>query len=419
MQEEYLHYIFKTKLLGKYFVTTKGDKLEIVNFGYHNNSSGPDFLECQILLNGQLWAGQIEFHVKSSDWFKHKHQFDSNYNNVIAHFVFEHDIEIQSGQYELPTVELSECIDKVHYTKYHNYITSKNWVACENEMPLIDNFVIYQQKEKALFNRLTRKSDYLVELLQRNTGDQQKIFFSLLFKAFGSKVNQVPFEKLASKFDSKVVLKLNNNLFRVQAYLFGLAGFLNDEINVESSYFNELCAEFEYQKKMFDLTEMNIKEWKFSAVRPANYPTVRIAQLTHLLIKDNSIIKTKNSIEIINSLTIELDEYWKKHYMFGRVGKKSNGNLTKDFVNLILINVYVPFYFSIGIYEGDYELKNRALSWLESISPEKNSIIKKWKENGVEINSAFDTQALLELKHEFCDKNQCLKCRIGQKLLKN
>jgi len=418
MKEEYLHYIFKTKQLGKDFLTTDGEVLEVTNFGYHNHSSGPDFLECQLKLKKQSWAGQIEFHVKSSDWFKHNHQTDSNYNNVIAHFVYEHDVDIESGLYKLPTVELKNRISQVHYNKYRNYITSKNWIACQNEINDIDRFVIYQQKEKALFNRLTRKCGHIVEQIEYHNGDQQKVFYALLFKGFGSKLNQKAFEVLASKFDNRLVLKLNQDIFKVQAYLFGLAGFLTDESIENDNYFEELKVEFQYQKQLYSLDEMNLKEWKFSAVRPHNYPTVRIAQLVHVLIKSSSFNQLKNSVDIIKSLSIELDEYWKKHYMFGRIGKKSNPNLTASFIDLILINVYVPFYFSVGIYEGNDELKNLALSWLENISAEKNGIISKWKGHNIEVKSAFDSQALIELKNEYCAKNQCLNCKIGQKVLR-
>jgi len=419
MKEEYLHYIFKTKQLGKDFLTTNGEVLEVTNFGYHNHSSGPDFLECQLKLSNQSWAGQIEFHVKSSDWFKHNHQTDSNYNNVIAHFVYEHDAEIESGLYKLPTIELKNHINQAHYNKYHNYITSKNWIACQNEINDIDSFVIYQQKEKALFNRLTRKCGHIVEQIENTNGDQQKVFYSLLFKGFGSKLNQKPFKVLASKFDNRIILKLNQDVFKVQAYLFGLAGFLTKDSIEHDSYFEDLKVEFQYQKQLYNLDEMNFKEWKFAAVRPYNYPTVRIAQLVHVLIKSSSFNQPKNSDDIIKSLSIELDEYWKKHYMFGRIGKKSNPNLTQSFIDLILINVYVPFYFSIGIYEGNDDLKNLALSWLENITAEKNGIISKWKGYNIEVKSAFDSQALIELKNEYCIKNQCLNCKIGHKLLKS
>ena len=418
MKEEYLHYIFKTKQLGKLFVTTNGDELEVLNFGYHNHSSGPDFLECQLKLNGQVWVGQIEFHVKSSDWFKHNHQTDSNYNNVIAHFVYEHDSEIESGNYTLPTVELKELVNKDHYGKYHKYITSKNWIACQSEIKDIDNFIVYQQKERTVFNRLTRKCNHIVELIDESNGDQRKVFYSLLFKAFGSKLNQIPFEQLGSRFDSKIVLKLNNDLFKVQAYLFGLAGFLNDDSIDNDTYFEELKIEYNYQKKLYNLVEMNLKEWKFASVRPHNYATVRLAQLVHVLIKSIAINTSLNSKNIVKNLTIELDDYWKTHYMFGRIGKKVNPNLTPAFMDLIIINVYVPFYFSKGIYESNDELKNLAFEWLESVSAETNGIITKWKSLAIEVKSAFDSQALIELKNEYCTKNQCLNCKIGQYLLK-
>ena len=419
MKEEYLHYIFKTKQLGKQFITTNGKQLEIINFGLHNHSSGPDFLECQIKFDGKIWAGQIEFHVKSSDWFKHQHQTDTNYNNVIAHFVFEHDQEIESGKYQLPTVELKSIIDKTNYLKYQTYISSKNWVACQNEISDLDPFVIYQQKEKVLFNRLIRKSNKIVNHIELTNGDRQKVFYSILFKAFGTKINQIPFQELASRFDSKIISKLNNETLKVQAYLFGLAGFLNDDSIQDDTYFESLKTEFDYQKQLFGLTEMNLKEWKFAAVRPHNYPTVRLAQLTQILIKNIPISKKSRLNKIKDTLEFQLDEYWVNHYMFSRKGKRKNSGLTNSFKELLIINVYVPFLFSIGIIEDDLILKENALSWLEKLNPEVNGIISKWKQLGIEIKSAFDTQALIEQKNEYCSKSQCIKCKIGQDILKH
>ena len=302
MKEEYLHYVFRTKQLGNSFTTTKGFKIKVVNFGYHNHSSGPDFLECKIEYENKTWAGQIEFHVNSSDWFKHNHQHDLNYNNVIAHFVYNHDQDIKSGKYILPTIELKELIDKLHYQKYESYINSKNWIACQNDIKELDEFIIYQQKERALFNRQIRKSSHIVKSIEKYNGDREKVFYQLLFKAFGTKVNQIPFELLATKFDSKIILKLNRDEFKIQAYLFGLAGFLNDNSIKNDTYFDDLKEEYKYQKQLFRLNDINIKEWKFSSVRPSNYPTVRLAQLIQVLIQRIPILSKITSVEIKNSL---------------------------------------------------------------------------------------------------------------------
>ncbi len=416
MKEEYLHYIYKTKQLGNTFLTTNNQKVQIINFGYHNHNSGPDFLECKAKIDDKIWAGQIEFHVKSSDWIKHNHHQDNNYNNVILHIVYEHDIEIQSGEMILPTIELKKLIDHNHYLKYHSYVTSKHWVACINDFKKVDDFIIYQQKEKALINRLKRKSGLIIDQINKYKGDQKKVFYIQLFKAFGTKVNQQPFMQLGELFDWRIINKLNHNKNKIQAYLFGLAGFLNQQLNDE--YFNELKKEYLYLKQLFNLQEMNVKQWKFSAMRPPNFPTVRLAQLSEVLSNQIKLSIDDDVFTFKKHLQIQLSSYWKIHYNFSKKGKKTTPNLTTSFIDLILINVYIPYMFSLAILQDDEEKKSTIFEWLNKIKPEKNSIITKWKSIGIDVKTAFDSQALIEQKNEFCSKIKCLKCSIGIDLLK-
>lgn len=417
MKEEYLHHIFKTKQLGNVFTTTNGQQVEILDFGKYNHNSGPDFLECKVKIDDKIWAGQIEFHVKASDWLKHHHQNDKNYNNVILHMVFEYDMDIQSGEMILPTVEIKELINQNHYSKYQNYISSKNWIACQNDLAKVDGFIIYQQKEKALLNRLERKSNQIIELINQFKGDKQKVFFIQLFKAFGTKVNQQAFERLGELFDWRIPAKLNFDSLKIQAYLFGSAGFLNQDIDDE--YFLKLKNEFEFIHQKFQLKIMSIKEWKFSTMRPANFPTVRLAQLAHLLVNQNLLSDLHEFKSFKNQFNIQLNKYWKIHYNFGKQGKKSTPNLTQPFINLILINVYVPYVFSLGRLHDDETLKSSTFDLLNSIKPESNTILTNWKKLNIQVKSAFDTQALIEQKNEYCTSHQCLNCRIGYNLLKN
>tara|TARA_B100000809_G_C15103082_1_gene517683 strand:- start:278 stop:1531 length:1254 start_codon:yes stop_codon:yes gene_type:complete len=417
VKEEYLHYIFRTKQLGKYFTTTNNQKIEVLDFGIHNHNAGPDFLECKVRFDGKIWAGPIEFHVKSSDWIKHKHQFDSSYKNVIAHFVFEHDLEIMSGNYTLPAIEIKSLINQNHFKKYDNYLNSKNWVSCQNEIKSCDDLIIYEQKEIAIRNRLTRKSQLVIDSIQKYNGDRKKAFVNLLFKAFGTKVNKSAFEILGEKFDWKIVSKLNHDSIKIQAYLFGLAGFLTGTNN--DIFFILLKKEFSYLKTLFNLSEMNSEEWKFSAMRPFNLPTVRLAQLSQLLIDGLSVSDYISLSELRPLLMSEMTGYWKKNYMFGRIGKKENPGLTNSFVDLILINVFIPYYFAIGRLEDNDILKEKSYNWLKSLNPENNSIIDKWKSLSINANSAFDSQALIEQKNEFCKMNLCLQCKVGSNLLNN
>ncbi|HIP36226.1 MAG TPA: DUF2851 family protein [Crocinitomix sp.] len=417
MKEEYLHYIYKTKLLGKYFTTTKQQKVEILNFGYHNHNSGPDFLECKIKIDDKIWAGHIEFHVKASDWLKHNHQSDSNYNNVILHIVYQYDTDIKSGQYLLPTVEIKSLVNPNHYKKYQSYITSKHWIACKNDIHSVDDFIIYQQKEKALFNRLERKSDQLLKTINKYNGDRKKTFYIQLFKAFGTKVNQKAFLKMGELFDDKIISKLNKDKFKIQAYLFGLAGFLNQKI--DDDFFNQLKNEFHYLKHLYNIKEMSLNEWKFSTIRPYNFPTIRLAQLSHLLVNNIDISISTRFDKLKKQLQIELSPYWKQHYNFNKKSKRVTPNLTTSFIDLLLINVFVPYLFTLGRLEDNEHIKMLTVEWLNNTKPEKNSIINQWKKMEIDIKNAFDSQALLEQKNEFCANHLCLNCKIGATLLKN
>ena len=213
-----------------------------------------------------------------------------------------------------------------------------------------------------------------------------------------------------------MVSKLNGDPFKFQAYLFGVSGMFDQDI--DDDYFLSFKKEYSFLKQQFSLKEIKYTEWKFSTMRPFNLPTVRLAQLSKVLLQAEMYSEQITLDQIKTNLTFELDQYWKTHYMFGREGKKVNPGLTKDFIDLLIINVFVPYMFAVGIIEDDQPLKSLALKWLEDTKPEKNKIILNWKEIGVNIESAFDSQALIEQKNEFCSKSLCLQCKIGQKLLK-
>ncbi len=415
MQEEYLHYLFQHKLLGNSFLTSENKVLNILKFGTLNPNSGPDFLQSQIEFDNKKWAGHIEFHIKSSDWIKHKHQNDINYQNVIAHFVFEHDEDIYINQFKIPTVELKSKIDWNHFQKYQDYKNSKNWIPCQNDIQKIDPFIVYQQKEKALFQRLSRKNEELKLLYEDFNCDLKKIFFYLLFKCFGGKVNQLAFLRLFEKINEKHLSNLNYETFKIQAYLFGLSGFL---INKGDEYHNNLKVEFEYQTKKFNLTPLSLNEWKFSRMRPFQFPTLKIAQLSEVLTKNlliTDIINTKNLDE---TFQIQLNDYWQNHFKFNVVSnKKISKELSKDFLLLIKINVVVPYLFFYGNLINDENIIQKSIDILIDSKPEKNNILEKWKSMGIHTENAFDSQSLIEQKNEICAHKKCLTCKIGINLI--
>lgn len=417
MQEEYLHYLFKHNFFSNEFVTIKGEALEVIDRGNYHHNSGPDFLESKIKLGDKIWAGHIEFHVKSSDWYKHHHQSDDNYKNVIAHFVYEYDKPIFIGRFELPTIELKSLIKKSHYEHYLNFKSSKDWVPCEQQIQSIDDFIVFQQKEQALINRLLRKSNEIVDAIEKNKGDEQKVFWMTLAKVFGGQVNSEVFIELVDKFKASHFSYLNYDQTSIEAYCFGLAGFLKNDL-MGDNYLDDLKQRFAYQKKLFNLSSLPVKVWKFSRMRPGNYPTVRLAQFAALLSKVEYNFKTFESTTL-NDLEVSLNSYWQRHYHFGKPSGKENKGLSKRFKDLIRINVFSPILFAQGVIKDQSEFKENAIESFFLIPAEQNSIVKKWKMIGVSVKTAFDSQALIEQKNEFCVKSKCLECHIGQAILKS
>ncbi len=415
MQEEYLHYLFKHQFFSNTFTSVKGESIEIINRGQHNHNAGPDFLEGKITYDNKVWAGHIEFHVKSSDWLKHGHQNDVNYNNVIVHFVYEYDRPIFIDGYEVPTIELKNLIDRAHYNHYLKFKNSKDWIACSAQIHLVNDFTIFQQKEKALINRLIRKSDIILQDIKRFKGNQHKAFWIALGKVFGGKVNAEAFASLVFKIEAHHLAHLNYDLKELEAYCFGIAGFLNNPLVVDD-YFDELREKFWYQQKLFDMESLNEKIWKFSRMRPGNFPTIRIAQFASLLAKTkfNYVALKPNALKL---LTLDLSRYWQQHYHFGKKSTRMNSGLTLTFKSLITINALLPFLFAVGLINDQAELKESAIDALSDIKSESNSIIKHWRELDISSKTAFDSQALIEQKNEFCDKSMCLNCKIGLFLL--
>ena len=416
MQEEYLHFLFKLNFFPNTFKTVNGEIVEVLDRGFHNHNAGPDFLEGKIKFDNKTWAGHIEFHVKSSDWNKHGHQNDENYNNVVVHFVYEHDQPIFINNFEIPTVVVKPFIDEQHYQHYLTFKNSKSWIPCANQIHLVDNFHVFQQKEKALVNRLIRKSEIIIKDIQRLKGNQHHAFWLALAKVFGGKVNAHTFANFVSKIEAHHLAQLDYDQTDLEAYCFGLAGFLNDSL-IGDEYFDLLKEKWRYQKKLFQLDELNVKAWKFSRMRPGNFPTIRLAQFAALIAKTQFNYNSFES-ENLRDIQIDLNEYWQKHYHFSKESKTPNAGLTNSFKSLITINAYLPFLFAQGTIVSHDNLREKALESLEGIKAEQNSIIKEWKNLGLTVSTAFDSQALIEQKNEFCTKTKCLQCVIGIALLK-
>ena len=422
MKEDYLHHLWQHK---KFAVTdlktTTGESIQILNSGQYLQLAGPDFFNAQIIIGQQKWAGNIEIHLKSSDWYVHNHEKDSNYDSVILHVVWEHDTPIfRKNNTEIPTLELKNYVQLSDLNKYQSLITQKNWIYCENDLHSVTDFIFKNWEERLYFERLERKSNEILQLLEASNNDWEAVLFWLLAKNFGLNTNGALFLKMAKSIPFSVIRKEAFAVENLEALFFGQANMLASDF--QDSYVIELQKEFDYlgykhniQKSIFDKVE-------FFKHRPDNFPTIRLAQLAALYHKEQNLfskVMSVTSIEQIYDLfKLEISNYWETHYNFDKKSVKKKKKMTTSFIDLILINTIIPVRFA---YEQSLnkEISQEIIDLAMAISPEKNIIIDKFKEIGIISKSAFQTQALLQLKKDYCEQKKCLQCAVGIHLLKN
>ena len=422
MKEDFLHYIWQHKLFNFLeLITVKGEKVEVVKAGLMNSNSGPDFFNAQLKINNQLWVGNIEIHVKSSDWYMHHHEEDKNYDAVILHVVWEHDTEIfMKNNLALPTLEIRNFVKKEVLVNYQNlYAKEQRWIPCEKQLSEVDSFLLNNWLERLYFERLEHKSLLIEELLKQSNNDYEAVLFQLLAKNFGLKVNGEAFLSLAQSFNFSILRKVRFNEKQLSALLFGQAGFLNEE--TEEPYQNSLKKEYEYLKHKHNLYT-NANGFQFFRMRPNNFPTIRIAQLVALYHQHqqlfSKILEVSKLEDFYKLFSIEVNDFWKSHYTFEAISKKSSKRLTQSFIDLLIINTIIPLTFVYEKSRGGVD-EEKLLQLIRQLKPEKNSIISKFSELKVETKNAFETQALLELKNNYCAKKRCLQCAIGNSLLRN
>lgn len=422
MNEDFLHYVWLYKMFSKVdFKTTGNEHLSIIKSGLHNKNAGPDFLNAQLKIDGQTWIGNVEIHLKASDWYLHNHEKDLNYDAVILHVVWENDVAIyMKNNKPIPTLVLKNFIDETVLNKYKNlFLAPTTWLPCKNAISTVDKFIFNNWKERLFFDRLERKSEEINTLLQEKNNNFEAVLFQLLIKNFGLKVNGNSFLRLAQSVDYSVIKKLSFHANQLAALLFGQAGFLEEE--TEDDYQKELRKEYDYLKHKFKLNHIPKNEFSFFRMRPNNFPTIRIAQLVALFHKHQNLfsklIALDNLEEFYELFTVVVNPFWQTHYNFDSISKKSPKKITTSFVDLLIINTIIPLQFLYQKSRGEVH-EEFFLVLLKKMKPEKNSIISKFSEIGVSSKNAFDTQALLELKNNYCAPKRCLECAIGNTILK-
>lgn len=423
MNEAFLHYIWQFKLFNiKNLTLTNGERLEIIHSGSTHHNAGPDFFNAQLRIAETRWAGNVEIHLKSSDWLAHRHQEDLVYDKVILHVVWEHDCEIKRKDgTAIPTLELKGKVSRAMLEKYQALKSSKDWIPCEKNIASIDIAKKRILIDRMLVERLEIKSKRIKQLLEINKNDWETTLYQLLAKYFGFKINAVPFELLATSLPHKLLRKYNS-LSEIEALLFGQAGFLAAEL--KSNYPIALKETYNFLAHKHQLKPIEVSLWKFLRMRPGNFPTIRIAQFAALLKNEvnlfQKIVEATELNEVKLLFSVKASTYWQSHYRFDiPSARNSVKSIGESSIDILIINVIVPLLFTYGEMHSDESMKEKAFRFLQKLPAEKNQLLSRWQSLNMPIENAYDSQALIQLKLAHCDSKKCLLCTIGNHLLKN
>jgi len=420
MKEDFLQFIWKHGLYSKEKLeTTNGEPVEIISAGQTNSDSGPDFFNARVKIGKTAWAGNIEIHQKSSHWYQHRHDSDAAYDNVILHVVEVHDKEVKVKSHQLPTLILGYRDEILN--NYESLLKSKHWIACQDRLAEVDPFILRFWFSSLMIERLESKTGEIVKLLEQNQHNWNETFYQLLARNFGMKTNTLPFELLAKSLPLNILSKHKNDPFQIEALLFGQSGLLNETL-LGDDYFLSLRKEYSFLYKKYGLSGLESHLWKFMRLRPINFPTIRIAQLAVLMHHSSAlfsnILETEDPDQLRQLFKVRASEYWDTHYRFNKPSEENRPKaLGESAFNNLVINTIVPMLFVWGDQHLDQGMKDRALLLLEKLDAEENQIIRKWTDAGIESRTAFETQALIQLKNNYCDFKKCLNCQLGAKII--
>jgi hypothetical protein len=422
MKEDFLHYLWKFKKFDTLNLkTAQEEQITIIKTGDYLELAGPDFFNAQITIGNQKWAGNVEIHLKSSDWYVHGHEKDAAYENVILHVVWEHDTEIFSrDNNEIPVLILKDYVASEILSNYNSLVIPKSWIFCEKDIGKIDDFIIKNWQERLFFDRLERKSKFIYDLLEETNQDWEGVLFVLLAKNFGLNTNGNSFLQIAKSIPFSIVRKESFEIENLEALLLGTSGLLDDD--KEDIYFTDLKLRYYYLLNKYQLEKRHIDSVQFFKHRPDNFPTIRLSQLANLYHKHQNLFSKVTVLKSVKSvyelLNVSASVYWSNHYQFDKESLRKPKSLSKSFMDLIIINTIIPIQFAYSNIRGE-SIAEELIAFMNEVTPEKNAIIDKFQSFGVSAKNAFETQTLLELKNEYCNQKACLKCVLGVELLKN
>lgn len=424
MKEEFLHWVWKNRFFdGGSLCDKDAGPIEVITPGEYNRDSGPDFFNTRLVVAGTEWAGNTEIHVNASDWYRHGHHTDHAYDNVILHLVHNEDTDVYtaSGRRLLTARPL---FDPALWENYLGLVNNPSPLPCGGLIGMTDGFVVKHWLWTVAVERLERKSDEIREILVKTGNDWEETLYRLISRYFGFRVNTDPFEILASRLPLKVIRKHSDNLLQVEALLFGTAGLLDEALFrevVRDDYYLLLLREYRVLRIKYSLQPADGWLWKFHRLRPANFPTVRIAQLAALLTHSEGlfsrVLECRDNDSLRRLLGVTASGYWSRHYQFGKEVPSIAGRAGKQSVDLLIINAVAPMLFVYGKSRQQQEWCDRAVDILDSLPPEENSVVTDFAESGLKPESAFASQALLELRNLRCRFHRCLDCAIGSSLI--
>ena len=424
MKEEFLHYLWKYNLYNAdKLIDNEGNKIIVIHPGEYNRDSGPDFFNARLCIAGTEWAGNVEIHTRASHFDSHGHNLDPAFDNIILHAVAENDKQVFNTRgEEVLTAEL--VFDTGLYEKYIDLVNDHFVIACQSEFSSLDSFFIRHWLNAVVIERLDERSEQIMKIFSETGNDWEETFYRILTRYFGFRVNTEPFEMLASSLPFRIIRKHIDNRFQVEALLFGTAGMLDEDLFKEAlndDYYVALIREYKILSAKYSLRPLHGWIWKFARLRPANFPTIRISQLAAMLAVTgglfSKVIEAVDIKKLKELFEVTASEYWDEHFVFGRKSRSYAKITGSQATDIFLINAVIPSIFVYGRYRDDREICERAVSFLEDIYPEENSIINEWQSAGVTAESAFYSQALIHLRNNYCRKRKCLDCRIGAKLV--
>ena len=423
MTEAFLQYVWQHRLLEGPLVTTEGLPVVVERPGELNRDAGPDFLDSRLVIGGLHWAGNVEVHTRASDWNQHRHSDDKAYNNVILHvvYIYDADIILENGK-KVQTLDISQSLPQYVWDNYDSLMNPADdtQIPCASRLKDIPDFLYHLSQDRLLVERIERKSGDVERILKESKGSWEQACYWLTAHYFGGKTNAFAFELLAKVTPMRIVAKIKDNPFRVEALYMGQAGLLDGDFNDE--YPQKLQREYKYLSAAYQLTPMEGHLWKFFRVRPSSFPTLRISQFSDLMSKSSNLFSKMLDAEDAGTVSklfvVQASEYWQSHYNFDKVTERSSKSLGKSLINTIIINAWIPLLYEYGVAHGAEMYKERAFNLLQQLPPEDNRITRLWESAGIKIGNAAESQSVIQRYTEYCSRKKCLDCQLAFRIMK-